>query len=89
MTGTGRVQSPDDEWPKMSDLSCKHPDHDLGGSTCRNACTSGRAHANPCLHADPCADGTHGCENLPCAMTGERWPCQYADVSAPARTPSM
>ncbi len=38
-----------------------------------------QAHPNPCTHTeDLCIDGTHYCEQMPCVMTDEHWPCAYA-----------
>ncbi len=44
-----------------------------------------KLHPNPCLHTDdPCIDGTHYCESMPCVMDDARWPCLYA-MTCPTR----
>lgn len=40
-------------------------------------------HPNPCMHTDaPCMEGSHYCEQMPCVMTDERWPCAFAGREA-------
>lgn len=53
----------------------------------------GREHPNPCTHdGDPCIDGTHYCEQMPCVMGDTRWPCPFAatakEQSRKDRSPS-